>query len=126
MRCELVLKGIVGEMFTHVCVNCGKECRTNTRDSSQVRQMCGTKAASPPPRITAERFPCLHRGEQIDTRECQTCGSRGVIEPVYACGLHGKCMMRPWRVQGEEGVQICLRCEDRPEPTAPADAAAIA
>jgi len=66
--------------------------------------------------ITAERWPCLHRGPQIDTRECQTCGSRGKIEPVYECAANGRCMMRPWRVEGEEGIAICLRCDERAIP----------
>ena len=74
--------------------------------------------AEVPQPITAERWPCVHRGAQIGERECQTCGNKGKIEPVYICTVHGRCMMRKWRVEGEQGIAICLACDARAIPPA--------
>lgn len=75
--------------------------------------------AEVPQPITAERWPCVHRGAKIGERECQTCGNKWKIEPVYICTVHGRCMMRKWRVEGEAGIAICLACDARAIPTLP-------
>ena len=58
--------------------------------------------------------PCIHRGEQVDTGTADLCGRKGQKFPVYACALHGECVIgafcrrQKWR--------SCLQCEDQTDP----------
>lgn len=58
---------------------------------------------------------CVHRGEVLGERECETCGQRGRPVPLYACALHGQCVLRVYSTVPSKmaGDQVCSRCPDR-------------
>lgn len=69
---------------------------------------------------TPADLPCLHRGEQIDTRPCNTCGgNKGKPQAVYACAVHGECTMhqRIKRDHTNKPIHACVGCDDQ-QPTA--------
>ncbi len=59
------------------------------------------------PRTAARDMSCQHRGEQLETRECQTCCGKTKIK-VFACAVHGQCS-----IAKDVGVKVCLQCSDR-------------
>jgi FkbM family methyltransferase len=63
---------------------------------------------------------CTHRGQVVDQRtqkveskNCNTCASRGTAIPVYTCALHGRCTLQPWQFGQVEAA--CSTCSDRKE-----------
>jgi len=67
-----------------------------------------TQSFTPDPRFT---MPCLHRGEALETGTCNACGMRGQPFAVYACAVHGKCMLRRFR-NDRPDLKVCANCHD--------------
>jgi hypothetical protein len=57
------------------------------------------------------RAPCRHRGEVVEQGVCNVCGFKGQPYDVYACALHGRCMVRRYR-NDRADVRVCMSCED--------------
>ena len=53
---------------------------------------------------------CVHRGEQVSTVGCATCGGGTTQIPVFACAIHEDCTLT--RDAGG-GTAICAKCQDR-------------
>lgn len=65
---------------------------------------------SPPTFIT-----CQHRGEEIEQRQCQSCGGKVMVK-VFGCGIHGTCSLQKNVGTGK----LCKYCPDlSPIPSAP-------
>lgn len=77
--------------------------------------------AARPPELKAADFPCVHRGEQIATEECELCGRKGEMFAVHACALHGRCSIGT----RSKHLEACVACDDRQEPAKPVVAAPI-
>ena len=52
---------------------------------------------------------CVHRGEQIDSVQCQSCGGV-VMAKVMSCTIHGRCTLFTKPI---DGVKNCRDCADR-------------
>ena len=63
------------------------------------------------PKPPAEAFPCIHRGEVIDEGTADRCGRKGEKFPIYACVLHGECVIGAFCVR--QKWRSCLTCEDQ-------------
>jgi hypothetical protein len=50
---------------------------------------------------------CIHRGAEIETRECETCCGNTQIK-VFSCALHGQCSY-----EKDVGAKVCAQCKDR-------------
>jgi hypothetical protein len=68
----------------------------------------GVEQPKPDPRFTT---PCAHRGEIIERAVCNVCGMKGQPFDVFACELHGKCMVRRFRNDRLE-LKVCVLCDD--------------
>jgi hypothetical protein len=68
----------------------------------------GDPEQRPDPRFTT---PCAHRGEVLERSTCTACGMRGQPFDVFACELHGKCMVRRFRNDRPE-LKVCVNCDD--------------
>ena len=95
-----------------------KVCGFSIRDmgKSVVRE-CGPRA-SKPDEIIPDPIDCIHRGEQLREIGCQTCGGRSVMIPVYACEIHGECLLR--RSKAGADLKCCLSCGERVTSPSPA------
>jgi hypothetical protein len=62
---------------------------------------------TPDPRFTSA---CVHRGDVVEHGVCNACGMKGQPFDVFACELHGKCMVRRYRNDRPE-LTVCLTCE---------------
>ncbi|MFO0806684.1 MAG: class I SAM-dependent methyltransferase [Gemmataceae bacterium] len=59
--------------------------------------------------------PCIYRGDPTGERvQCGTCGD-GVMLPVQACGVHGRCVVA--KTPKDPSVKCCKDCPQRVEPT---------
>jgi hypothetical protein len=56
-----------------------------------------------------ESLQCPHRGEQIETRTGELCGTRHRRFPVYSCTLHGKCSLT--RICVHQRLRNCCECQ---------------
>ena len=81
-----------------LCLVCPYAQRANLTDAD----------LQPRPELTPADFPCIHRGNVIDRRECQLCGARGKLFDVHACAVRGACSVQT----RERGLQACVACED--------------
>jgi hypothetical protein len=54
---------------------------------------------------------CAHRGEVLERSTCTACGMRGQPFEVFACELHGRCMVRRYRNDRPE-LSVCANCHD--------------
>jgi hypothetical protein len=54
---------------------------------------------------------CVHRGPTIADDTCNVCGFRGQPFEVYACALHGRCMVKRYR-NDRPDLAVCLNCDD--------------
>jgi hypothetical protein len=75
------------------------------------RDMPDRKRVEPPkpdPRITTA---CAHRGAMLDRATCNACGMKGQPFEIYACALHGKCMVRRYR-NDRPDLTVCFNCDD--------------
>jgi hypothetical protein len=61
--------------------------------------------------------PCEHRGAVLEVGVCNACGMKGQPFDVFACDLHGQCMVRRYR-NDRPDLKVCFNCDDY----APADA----
>jgi hypothetical protein len=61
--------------------------------------------------ILVDGVACLHRGDIVETGTCNVCGMRGQPFDVFACELHGKCMVRRFRNDRPE-LKVCVLCDD--------------
>ena len=55
--------------------------------------------------------PCVHRGTVLERGTCNSCGQRGQPFDVFACALHGKCMVRRFR-NDRPDLKVCANCDD--------------
>lgn len=58
---------------------------------------------------------CIHRGRRILDKHhvCETCGRRGQVAYIFACALHGECVLRPWTPQKSKITETCcVTCPD--------------
>jgi hypothetical protein len=104
------------------CTACGTE-RAHEGDPTLYRRPCpaGNNAAAPsqaaPPAdsIAAaailQGIPCRHRGEVVERGTCNVCGSRGQPLEVFACAVHGRCMLRRLR-NDRPDLTVCWSCHD--------------
>ncbi len=53
---------------------------------------------------------CPHRGGRVGSIECETCHDKRTILFMFACDLHGKCLLGTMR----NGIRGCDGCEDLP------------
>jgi hypothetical protein len=65
-------------------------------------------APQPDPRFTT---PCVQRGVVMEKATCNACGMKGQPFDVFACELHGKCMVRRYRNDRPE-LTVCFNCDD--------------
>ena len=86
---------------------CLKPCPYRNRENRTGEETQPRSAAAPD--LTPADFPCIHRGDAIEMRECQLCGSRGKLFDVHACAVHGECSVQT----RERGLQACVACEDQ-------------
>lgn len=84
------------------CCNCGRELRT--RRPAELYSATCRQAAS-------IYDTCAHRGEALRDVTCTICGRRGELMTVFACAVHGECVLRRWKA-GSQGVAVCLGCEE--------------
>lgn len=54
---------------------------------------------------------CLHRGEGIGQKTCNTCGNRGKPVNTFRCSLFGECSID--RYQVGQGEAVCKECDSR-------------
>lgn len=54
--------------------------------------------------------PCIHKGEQTRVIECQLCGERDRMEPVYVCSIYGECTVRKFKSGTVGALPTCLGC----------------
>jgi hypothetical protein len=104
------------------CRNCGHESKGVRPGMVQFRA-CGKtpsetfrrevaeaqQRVKPRPTAATTAAPCAHRGEQVSTIGCEQCG-KNVQLKVFACAVHGECVVG----QTREGVKGCAGCADRP------------
>lgn len=87
----------------------------------RVADLAPAKKTIPPrnTRAALPTYPCVHRGDRTGERtECGTCGG-GVMLPVQACAVHGRCVVA--KTPNDSGIECCATCKSREEP-APAPA----
>jgi hypothetical protein len=60
------------------------------------------------PRFTA---PCAHRGDVLERAVCNACGMKGQPFDVFACAIHGRCMVRRYRNDRAE-IAVCVNCDE--------------
>jgi hypothetical protein len=71
---------------------------------------CGARRAEWKPAV--EPAPCVHKLEALDVGvPCNVCGMRGQQFTIYACELHGKCMVKRYR-NDRPDLTVCDRCPD--------------
>lgn len=105
--------------------------RTASRDSMRIPCRAGAGTATPgevkriiraespaKPREKPDRpteLPrCVHRSiEPVGAVECQLCGGRTKMEPVYQCELYGRVTERKVKAGGKDRLPDCLSCRDR-------------
>lgn len=59
---------------------------------------------------------CVHRGQPTgETHAVTSCPlSKGRIEEVFACAIHGTCTLRRWTLLLKDNPeQTCIRCQER-------------
>jgi hypothetical protein len=72
------------------------------------RTCTGSASVERPPEPQLDR--CLHRREVIEIGRCNACGMRGQEFEVYACAIHGKCMIRRYR-NDRPDLKVCVNCD---------------
>jgi hypothetical protein len=72
------------------------------------REAAETPDFAPDPRFTTA---CAHRGEILERGVCNSCGHVGQPFDVFACELHGRCMVRRYRNDRPE-LKVCANCDD--------------
>lgn len=83
--------------------------RVAPRTSSQVNAKAHTARAYQ----RADKLPCVYRSsEPIETVRCKSCPKHYVVEPVYACELHGKCVVLTAHNKTKD-FAVCKDCKDR-------------
>jgi hypothetical protein len=105
------------------CSLCGTERRTEGDPRRYIRR-CGAdpplspRSATDPVSPSLERAlsvhrgePCIHRGAVLEADVCNVCGMKGQPFDVFACELHGKCMVRRFRNDRPE-LAVCMNCDD--------------
>lgn len=100
------------------CNVCGTS-RRHVGDPSDYHRKCGSPYRDLPDREATEqpkpdlRFttPCVHRGEVLERGTCTACGFRGTPFEVFACEVHGKCMVRRYR-NDRPDLRVCTNCDD--------------
>jgi hypothetical protein len=55
---------------------------------------------------------CVHRGDRAGDLDCLACGGKHVTLFVFACAVHGRCLMGSPR----DGLAGCIGCPDRQAP----------
>lgn len=56
---------------------------------------------------------CVHRGARIGHHTCELCSQRGRTVYVFACALHGACVLRRWTASNAKMTErSCLTCPD--------------
>jgi hypothetical protein len=94
------------------CDNCDLDLPNGTL---AIHWTCGGEAL--PMRLAMQCAPadpleCVHRGPLTGaTHQCEVCGRRHRIEPVYECAIHGTCTLRRWK-NGSDHEPMCIRCYD--------------
>lgn len=101
------------------CGNCGNAILGQPFTQGQCR-FCWLALHDPKYRALyeAKSYPddCVHRGKRIGQRSCEQCGSRGQIEPLYECQIHGQCTRSKYMVVLQP-EKICVGCQDYKAPT---------
>lgn len=58
---------------------------------------------------------CRHRGlDVVEMVRCESCGNRGVLVPVHACALHGRCTERRFgnSTDASRSTHACTACSE--------------
>lgn len=71
----------------------------------------------PPPRLTPDEWPCVHRLEVLRQEGCG-CGASKPKMDVFACSVHGECTInspgKTLRKSDKSGrVAVCISCDDK-------------
>lgn len=66
---------------------------------------------------------CKHRGAAVVRQVPCGCGQRGKMADVFACSVHGECVLR--RAKAGDGLRCCLTCKDRQAESLPQDAPGV-
>jgi hypothetical protein len=90
------------EPGTVAIATCGICPYRNLPDRTSIEQ------SAPDPRFTT---PCAHRGEVLERATCTACGMKGLPFDVFACAIHGRCMVRRYRNDRPE-LAVCVNCDD--------------
>lgn len=95
-----------------VCIACpfaGKPAREIPPEARQPRKRTARAAGSQQPKIVPD-LSCVHRGEQISTVGCATCGGGTAQIPVFGCAIREDCTID--RVADKQ-TACCRTCKDR-------------
>ncbi len=68
-----------------------------------------------PPQYQAELPRCRHRGAKpIDRVQCDLCGGRSMLAPVYYCEKFDRCTTRRYgtRTQEARSMPACMTCAE--------------
>lgn len=66
------------------------------------------------PRQDTDWSQCSHRGEQLRTAKCRTCGNRNEQVPIYRCAVYGECSIHMRDIKKADSIErvgVCAGCE---------------
>ena len=112
MNCQLKPIAIEGDKTRYKCKECGRPLAVvSSVPVERIRRQCKSDEPTAPADVVAA---CIHRGAPTGLEHpCEPCGTRGKMEPVYACAIHGVCTIRRWTLlASKQPEQACIRCED--------------
>lgn len=111
-NCILRKIGTEGDKTRYKCKECGRPLAVaSSVPVERIRRQCSHDEPAASPDVIAA---CIHRGAPTGLEHvCELCGTRGKMEPVYECALHGVCTVRRWTLTPQKQPErACIRCED--------------
>ncbi len=106
MRCQFatIAEGVIS------CRRCGVVRRTVQSPENYFR-LCDHPRAPLDEMRSGFTTPCVHRGTVLEKATCNACGMKAQPFEVFACELHGKCMVRRYR-NDRPDLTVCFNCGD--------------
>jgi hypothetical protein len=94
------------DVETIQCLLCGTK-RKYAREPWRYSRVC----QADPKMVLDSTGPCVYRGAVVEQTVCNTCGFKGRPLEIYACELHGKCMLKRYR-NDRPDLKVCVSCRD--------------